>query len=43
MKRTCLCTYPFASAFAAGAVDEPATEGGEDIVPDTFLTLLGGA
>ena len=31
------------SASVTGAVNEPATEGGEDIVPGTLLTLLGGS
>ena len=26
-----------------GTVDEPATEGGENIVPSSFLVVLGGA
>ena len=32
----------FASAFAAGVVDEPVIEGGVGIAPGTFFTFLGG-
>lgn len=36
-------TWPASSAFAVGAVGEPAAEGGEYIVPNSFFTILGGA
>ena len=31
------------AVFAAGAVDEPAAEGGVDTAPGTFFDFLGGA
>ena len=45
MKRTRVSTSPgtVSSAFATGAVDEPANEGGGNIVPGAFLVVLGGA
>ena len=45
MRRTYVSTSPgiVASAFAAGAVDEPAAGGGENVVPSAFLVVLGGA
>ena len=45
MKCTRLSTSPgtISSVFAGGAVDEPAAEGGENIVRGAFLAILGGA